>query len=321
MRKANRPVAGLSGLNPESEGQAVRGLIVANHGRHVMVAGDGRYVLCHLRGKKASAVVGDHVLWHPSGSEGVIDEVIERRNLLYRQDETRVKSFAANLDQVLVLIAAEPAYSKRQLARALIATEAAGIPATIGLNKSDLHEPFHRAWDSLAPYRAMDYPVLPLGLREADDKTRQYLKQWCLNKVTLVLGPSGAGKSTLINLLCPGALAQTAELSRALKSGRHTTTGTTLYEVANHSGTFLIDSPGFQEFGLRHIEPSKLQYLMRDIHPHAHGCRFYNCTHRQEPGCQVIAAMTTDSDEMRLDRDRYQIYCELLMELSKPQVR
>ncbi|MBU3737430.1 MAG: ribosome small subunit-dependent GTPase A [Rhodoferax sp.] len=321
MRKANRPVDRFSGLSLESVSPTVRGLVVANHGRHVMVARDGRYVLCHLRGKKASAVVGDHVLWHPSEGEGVIDEVIERRNLLYRQDETRVKSFAANLDQVLILIAAEPAYSKRQLARALIAAEAAGIPATIGLNKSDLYEPFQRAWDSLAPYRAMDYPVLPLGLREADDRARQNLKQWCLNKVTLVLGPSGAGKSTLINLLCPDALAQTAELSRSLKSGRHTTTGTTLYEVANHPGTFLIDSPGFQEFGLRHIDPSSLQRLMRDIHRHAHDCRFYNCTHRHEPGCRVIAALTPDSEHKPLDKERYQIYCELLMELSKPHIR
>ena len=321
MRKADRPVAGFSGLSPESGSQPVRGVVIANHGRHVMVASDGRHVLCHLRGKKASAVVGDHVLWHPAESQGVIDQVIERRNLLYRQDETKVKSFAANLDQVLILIAAEPAYSTRQLARALIAAEAAGIPATIGLNKSDLHEPFQRAWDSLAPYRAMDYSVLPLCLRKADNTARHNLNQWCQNKTTLVLGPSGAGKSTLINLLCPDALAQTAELSNALKSGRHTTTGTTMYRVANHSSTFLIDSPGFQEFGLQHIAASRLQGLMRDIHRHAHGCRFYNCTHRHEPGCRVIAAITTDNEETSLDKERHQIYCELFMELSRPPVR
>ena len=97
--------------------------------------------------------------------EGTIERVEPRRNLFYRQDEIRTKSFAANLDQVLILIAAEPEFSEHQLARALIAAEAERITPLIALNKSDLVEPFERAWSRLLPYQRMGYGVLPLSLR------------------------------------------------------------------------------------------------------------------------------------------------------------
>ena len=97
--------------------------------------------------------------------EGTIEKVEQRRNLFYRQDEIRTKSFAANLDQVLILIAAEPEFSESQLARALIAAEAERIAPLIALNKSDLVEPFERAWSRLLPYQHMGYGVLPLSLR------------------------------------------------------------------------------------------------------------------------------------------------------------
>ena len=89
----------------------MEGTVVASHGRHCMVeTPDGERRICHPRGKKNQAVVGDHVLWQApppgQGEEGTIEKVKERRNLFYRQDEIRTKSFAANLDQVLILIAA-----------------------------------------------------------------------------------------------------------------------------------------------------------------------------------------------------------------------
>ena len=91
----------------------------------------GERLICHPRGKKSQAVVGDRVRWQKSEDEGTIEQVVPRRNLFYRQDEIRTKSFAANLDQVLILIAAEPEFSEHQLARALIAARAEGIDAVI----------------------------------------------------------------------------------------------------------------------------------------------------------------------------------------------
>ncbi len=126
-------------------------IIVANHGRHFWVeTPQGQRIICHSRGKKSQGVVGDRVLWLASQDEGTIERIEPRRNLFFRRDELRTKSFAANLDQVLILIAAEPAFSSNQLSRALIAAEAAQITPLIILNKSDLTVPFQRAWEWLA---------------------------------------------------------------------------------------------------------------------------------------------------------------------------
>ena len=300
-----------------------QGLVVAGFGRHVLVeTAVGKRVICHPRGKKGQALVGDHVRWLPTEDEGTIEKIDERSNVFYRQDELRTKSFAANLDQVLILIAAEPEFSENQLTRALIAAEAAAITPVIALNKSDLAEPFSQAWARLAPYRAMGYGMLPLAIKPkthgpenaAQTDTLMALLQ---GKKTLVLGPSGAGKSSLTNLLVPTAKVLTAEISQALNSGKHTTTSTTLYWIDAARTTALIDSPGFQEFGLNHIEPMQLAQLMPDFKAHAQNCKFYNCTHLHEPGCGVILEMKSGSSPINIGANRYRLYSELFAELSQ----
>lgn len=310
--KARRPAH-------SSDAPALRsGLVVASHGRHCLVeTPEGQRVRCHPRGKKLQAVVGDRVQWLPTQDEGTIEHIEPRRNLLYRSDELRSKSFAANLDQVLILVAAEPEFSEQQLARALIAAEAAGIAARIALNKQDLADPFAAAWQRLAPYRAMGYPVHALSLKSAAAETLPALTDTLQGRATLVLGPSGAGKSSLINRMVPGAQAQTGEISQALQSGRHTTTSTTWYWLDADRRSALIDSPGFQEFGLHHIEPTALATLMPDLAAHLGQCRFYNCTHLHEPGCGVSAAVG-QAAPAGIHPNRYRIYRELFEELSQP---
>jgi ribosome biogenesis GTPase len=294
------------------------GLVVASHGRHCLVeTPTGERLICHPRGKKSQAVVGDRVLWQATEDEGTIEQVLPRRNLFYRQDEIRTKSFAANLDHVLILIAAEPEFSEHQLARALIAAQAERITPIIALNKSDLVEPFARAWAKLAPYRRMHHGVLPLSLKASGEADYASLMKLLASKSTLVLGPSGSGKSTLTNLLVPGATVLTQEISQALNSGKHTTTSTTWYWIDQARTTGLIDSPGFQEFGLNHIEPTQLAGLMPDIAEHMGDCKFYNCTHLHEPGCGVIANVDTAARPGAISASRYKIYGELFAELSQ----
>ncbi|MDP2222290.1 MAG: ribosome small subunit-dependent GTPase A [Hydrogenophaga sp.] len=302
------------------------GLVVAAHGRHCLVESpDGERRICHPRGKKSQVVVGDQVLWQITGDEGSIERVQTRHNLFYRQDEMRTKSFAANLDQILVLVAADPEFSESQLARALIAAEAEHIDVLIVLNKSDVQPGFDRAWARLAPYRRMGCSVLPLRLKGETAATSEAgldeLQARLAGKRTLVLGPSGVGKSTLVNRLVPHARALTGEISRALNSGKHTTTSTTWYWVDEQRQTALIDSPGFQEFGLNHIEPMQLAHLMPDLRANLGTCRFYNCTHLHEPGCAVVSHVQTGdelaaSDALAISPYRYQIYQELFDELS-----
>ncbi len=289
------------------------GLVVGAHGRHLVVqTPDGTRVLCHLRGKKTEAVVGDRVRWQPTGDEGVIEHVEARRNLLFRQDEWRTKSFAANLDALLILVAVEPPFSESQLARALIAAASAGVPAWIGLNKTDLPT-VDAARERLAPYRAMGIDVVEMALKADPQGSLQTLQPLLQGRTTLVLGPSGMGKSTLINRCVPQASAQVGEISLALNAGRHTTTTTTWYALGEGPDAgALIDSPGFQEFGLRQIAPADLAVLMPDFAKHMGDCRFYNCTHRHEPGCGVRGA----AERAEIAPSRYRIYGELFDELS-----
>jgi ribosome biogenesis GTPase / thiamine phosphate phosphatase len=292
------------------------GLVVAAHGRHLIVESpDRQRRLCHLRGKKSEAVVGDRVRWAASGDEGVVEALEPRRNLLYRQDEWRSKAFAANLDQVLVLVAGEPMFGESQLARALVAAAQAGIPVTIGLNKVDLPAA-DAARARLAAYRAMGVPVIELAMKARTEDSLATLASVLEGRTTLVLGPSGAGKSTLINRVVPGADAQVGEISQALGTGRHTTTSTRWYWIgADPAGGALIDSPGFQAFGLHHVPPADLAALMPDLAAHLGQCRFYNCTHRHEPGCALRAALERGD----IDASRWRIYGEIHDELSAPQ--
>jgi ribosome biogenesis GTPase len=287
------------------------GLVVAAHGRHVLIQiPDGRRLIAHPRGKRGEAVVGDQVSWLASGDEAVVEAVLPRRNLLFRQDAWRTKSFAANLDAVLVLVAADPPFSERMVARALIAAHSAGVPAWVALNKADL--PLQAGRAQLAPLAAAEVEVVELSLRDAQ-AAAELLKPRLQGRTTLVMGPSGAGKSTLVNLLCPQADAEVGEISRALQSGRHTTTTTRWYALGPNPGDgALIDSPGFQEFGLHHVAATDLVRHMPDVQAQVSGCRFYNCTHRQEPGCSVRAAV----DAGRLAATRWRQYVEMLDELE-----
>jgi len=288
------------------------GLVVASHGRHVVIeTPEGERVHCHPRGKKSELVVGDRVRWQPTGDGGVIEHLEPRRNLMYRQDEWRTKSFAANMDLLLVLVAGEPVFSESQLTRALIAARAEGIQTLIGLNKTDLPSAA-AARQRLAPYRAMGAEVMEIALKADRTASKERLMQRLAGRVTLVLGASGMGKSTLINLLVPQAAAQVGEISQALQAGRHTTTTTTWYWLDAARQGALIDSPGFQEFGLRQVAPEQLAGLMPDYAAAMGECRFHNCSHRHEPGCGVRAAI----ERGEISPSRQRIYESLYDELG-----
>lgn len=291
------------------------GLVVSTHGRHAVVLDDeDRRWRCHLRGRRMETVVGDHVDWLPSGDEGVIEHVRPRRNEFFRQDAWRTKHFAANLDALLVLVAVEPSWADAVLTRALIAATSAGIPAWIGLNKTDLPETA-AARQRLAPYAAMGVEIVELSLKRHPEPSRAALRDRLRGRATLVLGPSGTGKSTLVNLLVPDASAAVGEISRALQSGRHTTTTTTWYALGpGREDGALVDSPGFQEFGLHHVPAGELARLMPDLAAHLGACRFQNCTHRQEPTCALRAAAECGA----IDATRWRMYGALYEELASP---
>jgi ribosome biogenesis GTPase len=290
------------------------GRIVGAHGRHFVVEmEDGTLRQCYPRGKKAGAAVGDRVQIAPEGrDEGAIDHILPRSNLLYRSDDMRAKQFAANVDRLFIVVAVEPTFSDDLIGRALAGAWSADITPFIVLNKTDLPQGLEQARSRLAPLARLGVPVLEVSARDTEG-TRGVLYPHMAGHVSLLLGQSGMGKSTLLNGLVPEAKAATREHSTALDMGRHTTTSTRLYHLPD--GGDLIDSPGFQAFGLQHLTLEEIAHGFPEFGPYAQHCRFYNCSHRHEPGCGVLAALR----EGNIDPLRHALYLRILDENAAAQ--
>jgi ribosome biogenesis GTPase len=289
----------------------LRGIVTAAHGRQYTVElADGGQLSCFTRGKKSLVACGDRAAVTPTApGQGVIEAVDPRRSLLYRSDAYRQKLIAANVTQLVIVLAAVPSFYEELLNRCLAAAEHDRLRALIVLNKFDLAGPSAAASDQLQLYRELGYTVLPLIAKQDVSPLRPHLE----DHSSVLVGQSGMGKSTIINGLVPGAAATTADISLALDSGRHTTTYARLYRLDAHSS--LIDSPGLQEFGLAHLSLRELQDAFVEMRPHLRQCRFNDCAHMGEPGCAVQAAF----ERRAVSERRLTIYRKLAQEaLRKP---
>ena len=280
--------------------KSFQALLVASYGRHYLARPvddqhKGLYQVTS-RGKQHLGAVGDILEVSETGPEqAVIEKILERKNLLYRSDAYKSKSIASNVDQILIMLATEPGFSPDLLGRAVIAAETAGITPRIILNKCDLPNKLPAARKMLEPYIAMGYPVHEMSVKHDSSSVAKLLPH-VQGKVSVLVGQSGMGKSTLLNALIPDAAAQTQEHSKKLDSGKHTTTACRYYDLPNHDASesfagALIDSPGFQEFGLAHLSESELQHAFVEFRPLLGQCKFHNCSHGDEPGCVVRVAV------------------------------
>lgn len=285
------------------------GLVVAAHGKRFQVElPDGRIIGCVTRGKKTGTACGDRVqIKLTATDEGVIEKIEPRASLLYRSDPFREKIIAANVTQIVIVVAAVPSFYEELVNRCLIAAEAAGIKALIVLNKADMVAETAAAAEKLALYASLGYPLLKLCAHNDVSPLRAHLA----GQTSVLVGQSGMGKSTLINGLIPEAQARTREISEALDSGRHTTTHATLYHLDGESA--IIDSPGLQEFGLHHVALDDLVHAFIDFRPYIGQCRFHNCRHLVEPGCAMEAA----TGEGKIDPRRLASYRAMAEELLK----
>ncbi|MCG5030508.1 ribosome small subunit-dependent GTPase A [Mesosutterella sp. OilRF-GAM-744-9] len=279
-------------------------LVIATHGRHHYVrTSEGRILEAHRRGKKADVVVGDRVKVSIAGGLAAIEEILPRSSLLYRSDKWRVKELAANIDQVAVVFASRPTFNPWFIWKALLAAGKAGIEAIAVRNKSDLQEGAPEADEALALLSRLGVRTISVSARVRPVEARGLLEPLLRGRRTLLVGQSGMGKSTLLNLLVPEAQALTREFSEALDLGKQTTTAARWYDLTG--GGAIVDSPGFQEFGLEHLSLEDVISGMPDIAAAAaRGCRFANCRHLSEPGCAVKAAL----DRGEISPRRYEFY-------------
>jgi ribosome biogenesis GTPase len=289
-------------------GASFEGQVVASFGRHYRVElTDATTLECVTRGRRHDVACGDRVRVAASdGRQGVIEEIAPRSTLLYRSDAHRQKLICANATQIVIVVAAVPAFNHDLVNRCLIAAEHGGMSALIVLNKSDLPQTAG-ACASLQPYRDLGYGLLTVCAKRDLRPLLPYLEAG----VSVLVGQSGMGKSTIINGLVPDAPARVAALSTAHGSGRHTTTHARLYRLGAVAS--IIDSPGLQAFGLHHLDCEELAGAFPEFRAWLGQCRFRDCRHLVEPGCAIAAAHRSG----KITADRMASYRRLAGELTR----
>ena len=261
------------------------GQIVASFGRRYLVElADSSTLDCVTRGRRGALACGDRVtVARSAAGKGVIEAAAPRTTLLYRSDRARQKLLAANVTQIVIVVAPVPAFHEDLVNHCLAAAEHGGMAALIALNKVDLPQA-RAALASLELYRGLGYRLVALSAKRDLGPLVSHLK----NETSVLVGQSGMGKSTIINALLPAAAVRVAEISAALDSGRHTTTHTRLYHL--DAASHVIDSPGLQLFGLHHLDGPELAEAFVEFRPWLGHCRFRDCRHVSEPGCAISAA-------------------------------
>ena len=295
----------MSAIKDEQKGEQNSGKIIAAYGRQYLVefknAENGEKSLVHAfpRGKKSEFACGDCVeISHQSNNQARIEALKPRETLLYRKDMFRQKLIAANVTQIIMVVASEPSFSIELVYRALIAAQAENIRVLIILNKCDLDAKKEAALAQLKPIKTLAYEILELSALENCDALLPFLD----GQKSVLVGQSGMGKSTIVNTLIPAAQIKTREISEALDSGKHTTTYSHLYYLNEHST--IIDCPGLQEFGLHHLSPEAIWQGFPEFIAFIGKCRFRNCQHNKEPECAIREA----SENGLVNQTRYALF-------------
>ncbi|MGI8588096.1 MAG: ribosome small subunit-dependent GTPase A [Chloroflexia bacterium] len=254
--------------------------------------------------------VGDRVRVVLMGDgKGMIEEVVGVAPGFSREDsggKGEIRS-VAGIDQVVAVFAArDPAPHLGLLDRFLVMAEAQDLPAIICLNKVDLGvDPDLAAM--LDVYADLGYPVMRTSV--ADEIGLDELRVRLASHTSALLGPSGVGKSSLLNALEPGLGLRVNGVSELTHKGRHTTSGTRMVHLSGPGGGALADTAGIRAFAMGGAA-GRLDECFPEFRPYLGTCRHDDCSHSNEPGCAVRAALATG----RISAARYDSYCRLYEE-------
>lgn len=298
--------------NLQQEGEQKLATVSANFGRRAQLEVDGEQKprRCKLRANIDTLVAGDRVTVN---DDGVVTSMLDRRSVILRPDAYgKMRPVAANIDQVLIVIAPEPEPIENLIDRYLIAIALSDMKAVLVLNKCELSTNSERSLSALlAVYRSIDIPVLEVSAETGENMAA--LQQQLEDNTSVMVGQSGVGKSSLINTLAPELELKTGELSDYASKGTHTTTTALLCHLP--AGGTIIDSPGIREFHLWHIDEHDVIEGFPEYRQYTDTCKFRNCAHQDDDGCALQQAW---QDE-KLNPERWHSYWRIRQSLlEKP---
>ncbi len=257
--------------------------------------------------------VGDKVeidVEDESIKQGIIIKLYDRENYIIRKSinlSKQTQIIAANIDQAfLVVTFAKPRTSFGFIDRFLVTSEAYHIPTTLIFNKTDIYDEEDLIYveEVKKMYETIGYEVLLVSALKGSGIDE--LKQLCKDKTTLFSGHSGVGKSTLVNNIIPGIRLKTSAVSDASSKGVHTTTFAEMHLIPG--GGFIIDSPGIRELGIVELQKKEISHYFPEMRALLMDCKFNNCSHTNEPGCAIKAAV----DHNVISLIRYESYLSIL---------
>ncbi len=285
-----------------------KGLLLKGIGGFYYVeTNSGSILECRARGvfrnKEVSPLAGDLVMFEETEpGKGVIDKILPRKNMLRRPP-------VSNLDQLIFVISVcDPRPNPLVLDKLIAIAEYKKIKPVIVITKTDLAsgDDFYRIYS-----RAGFETFMLSNLEPAEAKP---IKDMLQGKISAFTGNSGVGKSSLLNNIAPELSLETADISKKLGRGRHTTRQVELYKLDN--GGYIADTPGFSALDTGQYEvilKDELQHCFREFSPYLDRCRFRGCSHTSEKGCAVIEAVNAGE----IERSRHESYREMYEEAKK----
>jgi len=284
-----------------------------------VLADNGTTIQCRVRGKMRlegiketnPIAVGDNVSFDLENGEGIIHEILPRKNYIIRQSVKKTGHahvIAANVDQAIVMATLIlPRTSLGFIDRFLVAAESFRIPQVIIFNKRDLldNKTLLEQRDLIKLYTGIGVRCLEISsLEENQEEVKTILN----GKTSLLAGHSGVGKSTLMNKLSPSIEQKTSSISVSSEKGTHTTTFAEMFQL--NETTRIIDTPGIKEFGLLNMSQEELSDYFPEMRDVRLNCKFgSSCIHVNEPKCSILEAVKAGT----IATSRYQSYYSMVM--------